>query len=133
MGDSEYAVQNTAFPEGRAIHARAELRTSRDTSPPWVKLNSRRSRWSLKQLLIGGAALLSLAAAAGYGNYYWTTGRFLVSTDDASDQAALVYSQQDFQRYTQLAKDGWAPCSGPSKCRPTFARRVLRYNTTPRL
>ena len=25
----------------------------------------------------------------------------------ASDQAALVYSQQDFQRYTQLAKDGW--------------------------
>ena len=25
----------------------------------------------------------------------------------ASDQAALVFSQQDFQRYTQLAKDGW--------------------------
>jgi membrane fusion protein, multidrug efflux system len=148
-----------------------------------------RSRWSLKQLLIAAGALLLLAAAAGYGNYYWTTGRFLVSTDDAyvqahsvlispkvsgylseapvddnqavkagevlaridprdyqtaldqaranvaaaqaaidtlnqqivqqklvveqdrqqvaSDQAALVYSQQDFQRYTDLAKDGW--------------------------
>jgi membrane fusion protein (multidrug efflux system) len=25
----------------------------------------------------------------------------------ASDQAALVFSTQDFQRYTQLAKDGW--------------------------
>jgi membrane fusion protein (multidrug efflux system) len=25
----------------------------------------------------------------------------------ASDQAALVFSQQDFQRYTALAKDGW--------------------------
>jgi membrane fusion protein, multidrug efflux system len=148
-----------------------------------------RSRWSLKQLLIAGGALLFVAAAAGYGNYYWTIGRFLVSTDDAyvqahsvlispkvsgyisevpvddnqavkagqviaridprdydtaldqaranvaaaqasietlnqqiaqqrlvveqdrqqvaSDQAAFVYSQQDFQRYTKLAKDGW--------------------------
>jgi len=148
-----------------------------------------RSRWSLKQLLIAGGALLFTAAAAGYGNYYWTIGRFLVSTDDAyvqahsvlispkvsgyisevpvddnqavksgqviaridprdyhtaldqaranvaaaqasietlnqqiaqqrlvveqdrqqvaSDQAALVYSQQDYQRYTILAKDGY--------------------------
>jgi membrane fusion protein (multidrug efflux system) len=149
-----------------------------------------RGRWSVKQLLIAAAGLLFIAAAAGYGNYYWKTGRFLVSTDDAyvqahsvlispkvsgyisevpvddnqsvkageviaridprdyqtaldqaianvsaaqasidtlnqqiaqqklvveedrqqvaSDQAALVYSQQDFQRYTDLAKDGWA-------------------------
>jgi len=148
-----------------------------------------RSRWSLKQLLIAGGALLFVAAAAGYGNYYWTIGRFLVSTDDAyvqahsvlispkvsgyisevpvddnqavkagqviaridprdydtaldqaranvaaaqasietlnqqiaqqrlvveqdrqqvaSDQAALVYSQQDYQRYIILAKDGY--------------------------
>lgn len=148
-----------------------------------------RGRWSLKQLLIAAGALLLIAAAAGYGDYYWRTGRFLVSTDDAyvqahsvmispkvsgylseapvddnrpvkagevlaridprdyqtaldqaraniaaaqaaidtlnqqidqqmlvvdqarhqvaSDQAALVFSQQDFQRYTQLAKDGW--------------------------
>ena len=148
-----------------------------------------RSRWSLKQLLIAGGGLLFVAAAAGYSNYYWTIGRFLVSTDDAyiqahsvlispkvsgyisevpvddnqavkagqviaridprdydtaldqaranvaaaqasietlnqqiaqqrlvveqdrqqvaSDQAALVYSQQDYQRYTILAKDGY--------------------------
>jgi membrane fusion protein, multidrug efflux system len=148
-----------------------------------------RSRWSLKRLLIAAAALVFVAAAVAYGVYFWTTGRFLVSTDDAyveahsvlispkvsgyisevpvddnqavkagqvlaridpgdyqtaldqarasvaaaqasietlnqqiaqqklvveqdrqqvaSDQAALVYSQQDFQRYTQLAKDGW--------------------------
>ena len=147
-------------------------------------------RWSVKQLLIAAAGLLFIAAAAGYGSYYWKTGRFLVSTDDAyvkahsvlispkvsgyiseapvddnqtvkageviaridprdyqtaldqahanvaaaqasidtlnqqiaqqklvveedrqqvaSDQAALVYSQQDYQRYTDLAKDGWA-------------------------
>jgi len=154
-----------------------------------TKTKTGRSRWSLKRLLIGAAALVFLAAAAAYGIYYWTTARFLVSTDDAyveahsvlispkvtgyisevpvddnqavkaeqviaridprdyqtaldqahanvaaaqasigtlnqqiaqqklvveqdrqqvaSDQAALVYSQQDFQRYTQLAKDGY--------------------------
>ncbi len=148
-----------------------------------------RSRWSLKHLLIAAGALLFLAVAGRFGYSYWTTGRFLVSTDDAyveahsvlispkisgyisevpvddnqavkagqalaridprdyqtaldqaranvmaaqanidtlnqqiaqqklvveqdrqqvaSDQAALVYSQQDFQRYTNLAKDGW--------------------------
>ena len=49
-----------------------------------------RSRWSLKQLLIAGGALLFIAAAAGYGHYYWTTGRFLVSTDDAYVQAHSV-------------------------------------------
>jgi membrane fusion protein (multidrug efflux system) len=154
-----------------------------------TKTNIGHSRWSLKRLLIGAAALVFLAAAAAYGIYYWTMARFLVSTDDAyveahsvlispkvtgyisevpvddnqavkaeqviaridprdyqtaldqahanvaaaqasigtlnqqiaqqklvveqdrqqvaSDQAALVYSQQDFQRYTQLAKDGY--------------------------
>lgn len=154
-----------------------------------TKTKTGRSRWSLKRLLIGAAALVFLAAAAAYGIYFWTTARFRVSTDDAyveahsvlispkvtgyisevpvddnqavkaeqviaridprdyqtaldqahanvaaaqasigtlnqqiaqqklvveqdrqqvaSDQAALVYSQQDFQRYTQLAKDGY--------------------------
>jgi membrane fusion protein (multidrug efflux system) len=150
---------------------------------------TRQSRWSLKRLLIAAGALLFLAASAGYGYYYWTTARFLVSTDDAyveahsvlispkvsgyiseapvddnqavkadqvlaridprdyqtaldqahanvtaaqasidtlnqqiaqqklvveqdrqqvaSDQAALTYSQQDFKRYSELAKDGY--------------------------
>jgi membrane fusion protein, multidrug efflux system len=148
-----------------------------------------RSRWSLKRLLIAALAPVLLVAAGGYGDYYWTTGRFLVSTDDAyvqahsvlispkvsgyisevpvddnepvkagqvlaridprdyqtaldqaranvaaaqagidtfnqqiaqqhlvieqdrqqvtSDQAALVFSQQDFQRYTDLEKTGY--------------------------
>jgi membrane fusion protein (multidrug efflux system) len=150
-----------------------------------------RRRGSLKQIVMTAGALLLIAAAADYGTYYWRTGRFLVSTDDAyveahsvlispkvsgylseapvddnqtvkmgevlaridprdyqtaldqaranvaaaqaaidtlkqqieqqkivveqgrhqvvSDQAALIFSQQDFQRYTQLAKDGFAP------------------------
>jgi multidrug efflux pump subunit AcrA (membrane-fusion protein) len=40
--------------------------------------------------LIAGGALLFVAAAAGCGNYYWTIGRFLVSTDDAYVQAHSV-------------------------------------------
>jgi membrane fusion protein (multidrug efflux system) len=157
--------------------------------PTKTKGKIARTRWSLKRLLIAAAALVFLVAAIAYGIYYWTTARFLVSTDDAyveahsvlispkvtgyisevpvddnqavkadqviaridprdyqtaldqahanvaaaqasidtlnqqiaqqklvveqdrqqvaSDQAALVYSQQDFQRYTQLAKDGY--------------------------
>jgi membrane fusion protein (multidrug efflux system) len=148
-----------------------------------------RTRWPLKRLLLAALAPVFLAAAAVYGDYYWTTGRFLVSTDDAyvqahsvlispkvsgyisevpvddnepvkagqvlaridprdyqtaldqaranvaaaqagidtlnqqidqqhlvieqdrqlvaSDQAALVFSQQDFQRYTDLEKTGY--------------------------
>jgi membrane fusion protein (multidrug efflux system) len=145
-------------------------------------------RLHLRSVLAAAGAIALLVTASFYGNYYWTTGRFLVSTDDAyvqahsvlispkisgyiselpvddnqsvkagevlaridprdyqtaldqaradvaaaqasintlnqqnaqqklvieqdrqqvvSDQAALVFSQQNFQRYTQLAKTG---------------------------
>ena len=154
-----------------------------------ISLEVRRRPWPPKRLLIGAAAVVFLAGAGIYGDYYWTIGRFMVSTDDAyvqahsvlispkvsgyisevpvddnqsvhageilaridprdyqtaldqarasvtavqasidtlsrqiaqqkltveqarqlvaSDQAALVYSQQDFQRYTALAKTGY--------------------------
>jgi membrane fusion protein, multidrug efflux system len=171
------------------------------------------SRWSLKQLLIAAGALLFMAAAAGYGNYYWTIGRFLVSTDDAyvqahsvligpkvsgyvsevpvddnqavkagqvlaridprdyqtaldqsranvaaaqasietlnrqiaqqrlvveqdrqqvaSDQAAFVYSQQDFQRYTKLAKDGWGTVQRAQQAQADIREKdaTLQHNT----
>jgi membrane fusion protein (multidrug efflux system) len=50
----------------------------------------RQRRLRLKPLLLGVAALALLGAAAWYGTYYWTTGRFLVSTDDAYLQADNV-------------------------------------------
>jgi membrane fusion protein (multidrug efflux system) len=37
----------------------------------------------LRRLLLAGAAVAALAGASWYGFDYWTTGRFLVSTDDA--------------------------------------------------
>ncbi len=188
MDVSESTVQERVVPEGRAPGTKADFEPHA-TPAPRLTPDTGHRRWSLKQRLIAAAALPFLAMAAGYGDYYWTTGRFLVSTDDAyvqahsvvispkvsgyisevpvddnqvvtagqvlaridprdyrtaldharanvaaarasidtlnqqiaeqklvieqdrqqvaSDLAALVYSQQDFQRYTELAKDGW--------------------------
>src|SRR4051812_17660555 len=36
-----------------------------------------------KKAALGLAVLAVVGAAAGYGRYYWDTGRYLVSTDDA--------------------------------------------------
>jgi membrane fusion protein (multidrug efflux system) len=41
----------------------------------------------LKQAALGLAIITGVAGAADYGRYYWTTGRYLVSTDDAYVQA----------------------------------------------
>src|SRR5271165_5168140 len=89
MAISKSAVLESAFPEGRALEAKADSKL-RTTQAPRPKLGAARSRWSRKKLLIGAAGLMFVAAAAGYGNYYWTIGRFLVSTDDAYVQAHSV-------------------------------------------
>lgn len=52
-----------------------------------IASRARRGRWSLRQLLLALAAGLLLIVAALYGDYWWTTGRFLVTTEDASVQA----------------------------------------------
>lgn len=49
-----------------------------------------RRRLRLRPLLLAGAAVAALGLAGWYGDYYWTTGRFLVSTDDAYLQADNV-------------------------------------------
>lgn len=48
-----------------------------------VSPRTRRAHWSLRQILIASAGLLLLVVAGAYGDYWWTDGRFLVSTDDA--------------------------------------------------
>jgi membrane fusion protein, multidrug efflux system len=61
-------------------------RAGRSVAPPWVpERASRMPRGlpSLKRWLAAAAALVFVTAAGLYGYYYWTTGRFLVSTDDA--------------------------------------------------
>jgi membrane fusion protein (multidrug efflux system) len=165
----------------------AQLRATVDTAG--AKTGARISGSKLKQVALGLAVIAGIFGGADYARYYWTTGRYLVATDDAyvdahsavispkisgyladvavddnqpvkagevlaridprdyqtaldqaranvaaaqasiatltqqiaqqslvveqarqqvaSDQAALIYSQQDFQRYTDLAHTGY--------------------------
>jgi membrane fusion protein (multidrug efflux system) len=171
-------------------------------------------RLHLRSVLAAAGAIALLVIASFYGDYYWTTGRFLVSTDDAyvqahsvlispkisgyisevpvddnqsvkagevlgridprdyqtaldqaranvaaaqasintltqqiaqqklvveqdrqqvvSDQAALVFSQQDFQRYTQLAKTGYGTVQRAQQAQADITERqaALRHDTT---
>src|SRR4051794_34799225 len=41
------------------------------------------TRNHLKKVALGLAVVAGIAGVADYGRYYWTTGRYLVSTDDA--------------------------------------------------
>jgi membrane fusion protein, multidrug efflux system len=51
---------------------------------------ARTARLRLRPILVGAGAVALLAASALYGQYWWTSGRFLVSTDDAYLQADSV-------------------------------------------
>src|ERR1035438_3789369 len=55
-----------------------------------ILAKTRRARWRLNRLLFWAAALAFLGIAGISGVYYWKTGRFLVSTDDAYIQAHSV-------------------------------------------
>jgi membrane fusion protein (multidrug efflux system) len=46
-------------------------------------VGGRRGRFSAKQMLLAAGMAGLLAGAAYYGDYWWTTGQFQVSTDDA--------------------------------------------------
>jgi membrane fusion protein, multidrug efflux system len=179
-----------------------------------ILAKTRRARPSLKRLLFGAAALAFLGIAGISGVYYWKTGRFLVSTDDAyveahsvlispkvsgyisaapvddnqsvkagavlaridprdyqtaldqaranvaaaqasistlnqqiaqqklvieqdrqqvdSDQAALVFSQQDFERYTHLATTGYGTVQRAQQAQADISEKqaALRHDTT---
>jgi membrane fusion protein (multidrug efflux system) len=55
-----------------------------------VSAPARRRPWPLRRLAIALGALVALGGLADYGHYYWTEGRFLVSTEDATVQADSV-------------------------------------------
>ncbi|HEX3864129.1 MAG TPA: HlyD family secretion protein [Stellaceae bacterium] len=50
---------------------------------PSLKDRLRGSAATLKKAALGIAIIAVVAGAADYGRYYWTTGQYLVSTDDA--------------------------------------------------
>ena len=165
----------------------------------------------LKQAALGFAVTLGIFAGADYGRYYWTTGRYLVSTDDAyvdvhsamispkisgyisdvpvndnqpvkagqviarvdprdyqtaldraradvaaaratidtltqqialqgltveqarqqvaSDQAALIYSQQDFQRYTDLERTGYGTVQRAQQAQSDIVQKQAKLDS----
>jgi membrane fusion protein, multidrug efflux system len=54
------------------------------------RARGRRLRVPFRSILLAAAAAGTIASAIVYGQYYWTTARFLVSTDDAYLQADNV-------------------------------------------
>jgi membrane fusion protein (multidrug efflux system) len=64
------------------MSATASVDTFVDTKLPDQGI-ARPRRLSRKRLALAGAALLALASGGAYGRYWWETGRFLESTDDA--------------------------------------------------
>jgi membrane fusion protein (multidrug efflux system) len=55
-----------------------------------VSASQQHGRWSLRLLLAGLGVAALLIAGGLYGAYWWTTGRYLVTTDDAYMQAHSV-------------------------------------------
>jgi membrane fusion protein (multidrug efflux system) len=175
------------------------------------KAGIRLSGGKLKQAALGLAVIAGVFAGADYGRYYWITGRYLVSTDDAyvdvhsamispkvsgyisdvpvndnqpvkagrviarvdprdyqtaldqawanvaaaratiatlyqqigqqglaveqtrqaveSDQAALVYSQQDFQRYTDLERSGYGTVQRAQQARSDVIQKQAKLDS----
>jgi membrane fusion protein, multidrug efflux system len=68
----------------------------------------------VRRALLGAAVVAALAAGIEYGLYYWNTGRFLVSTDDAYVQADSVIVSPKISGYISqvLVRDNQAVRAG---------------------
>src|SRR5262249_25026613 len=75
------------------------------------KPKSKLSGFSLRKAAIAAVALLAIAGGGYYGRYWWTTGRYLVTTDDAyvgarnatlSPKVAGYVSEIDFNDNDQV-------------------------------
>jgi membrane fusion protein (multidrug efflux system) len=75
------AAPEAKFPGARPDETRAPAQPD-VAAPAQQGTPSARPRRA-RRLVIGAAAVAALAAAAYFGDYWWTIGRFQVSTDDA--------------------------------------------------
>ena len=64
-----------------------------------AKASSGRRRLHLRSVLVAAGTIALLVAAGVYGHYWWTTSRFLVSTDDAYVQAHSVLISPQISGY----------------------------------
>ena len=74
--------------------------------PAPVKAGARISSARLKQTVLGLALVAGVFAGGDYGHYYWTAGRYLVSTDDAYvDAHSALISPKVSGYISQVAVD----------------------------
>ena len=77
-------------PDSRnAVAAEPEIRVAGPKSAGRIRI----SRGLLKKGALVLAGVAGVFGAADYGRYYWTTGRYLVTTDDAYVGAHAAHSQ----------------------------------------
>src|SRR6516164_10869107 len=76
---SRIVVRGEQMSAAQTIALKARSQETGKTAPG----AARPRRLSARRLLLAGAAIVAIAGASDYGWYYWTTGRFEVSTDDA--------------------------------------------------
>ena len=84
--------------QGNPALLEGELLDFEDTEPAVASGTSKRRpdvpgepspKWTKRRVLLTAAVVAALAGGAYYGSYWWTVGRFLVSTDDAYVKADL--------------------------------------------
>jgi membrane fusion protein (multidrug efflux system) len=63
-----------------------------------------RKKRSIRSFLLPIIALVLLGAGAWYGYNYWTTGRFMISTDDAYVQADMAFVSPKISGYVDQVK-----------------------------
>ncbi len=73
-------IARAEFPTGRPDQARGPAPA---VEAPAQKAAAPARPHRTRRFLIAGAVLVALAAAAYFGDYWWTVGRFTVTTDDA--------------------------------------------------
>ena len=69
-----------------AMTETAEFRAAQPASGARIRISGAR----LKEAALALAVVAGVAGAVGYGHYYWTTGQYLVTTDDAYVDAHSV-------------------------------------------
>lgn len=79
----------------------------------------RHRRLSVRQFLAGLATLIVVIGLGLYGRYYWTTGRYLVSTDDATVEADSVIVSPKVSGYLSdvMVEDNQAVHAGQTLAR----------------